>query len=222
MTLRDQPYGHFTGAPIEVPVDPLLRLQGYRDMARIRPRVREIATRMAALAGTLVAPETTYRRLRIGSCTPAALSLETGAETGAETGRETATAFHGAEFAKVLGGCREVVVFVLTLGAGLDAETERFTANEEIVEALFLEMAGWIAVERVTRNFAGHLASLVRGENLAPTRRLGPGYVDWPLEEQAALFGLLDGAPLPVRLLDGCAMIPKKSRSGLYGLRPLD
>ena len=218
MTLRDQPYGHFTGARIEVPVGPLLRLQGYRDMARVRPRVREIATRMAALAGTLVAPETTYRRVRIGSCTPAALVLETGAETGAET----ATTFHGAEFAKVLGRCREVVVFVLTLGAGLDAETERFTANEEIVEALFLEMAGWIAVERVTRNFAGHLASLVRDENLAPTRRLGPGYVDWPLEEQAALFGLLDGAPLPVRLLESCAMIPKKSRSGLYGLRPLD
>jgi len=130
--------------------------------------------------------------------------------------------FHSAEFAKVLGGCREVVVFVLTLGAGFDAEAERFTANEEIVEALFMEMAGWIAVERVTKNFAGHLASLLRDEGLAPTRRLGPGYVDWPLEEQAALFALLDGAPLPVRLLDSCAMIPKKSRSGLYGLRPLD
>ncbi len=145
---------------------------------------------------------------------PAALALKTGTETG--------VTFHSAEFAKVLGRCREVVVFVLTLGAGFDAEAERFTANEEIVEALFMEMAGWIAVERVTKNFAGHLASLVRGEDLAPTRRLGPGYVDWPLEEQAALFALLDGAPLPVRLLDSCAMIPKKSRSGLYGLRPLD
>ncbi len=214
MTLRDQPYGQFTGAPIEVPVDPLLRLQGYRDMARIRPRVRAIATKVAALAETLVAPETTYRRLRIGSCTPAALALETGTETG--------VTFHSAEFAKVLGGCREVVVFVLTLGAGFDAEAERLTANEEIVEALFMEMAGWVAVERVTKNFAGHLGSLVRGENLAPTRRLGPGYVDWPLEEQAALFTLLDGAPLPVRLLDSCAMVPRKSRSGLYGLRPLD
>ncbi len=214
MTLRDQPYGHFTGARIEVPVDPLLRLQGYRDMARVRPRVRAIATKLAALAGTLVAPETTYRRVRIGSCTPAALALETGGETG--------VTFHSAEFAKVLGGCREVVVFVLTLGAGFDAEAERFAANEEIVEALFREMAGWIAVERVTKNFTGHLGSLVHDENLAPTRRLGPGYVDWPLEEQAALFGLLDGAPLPVHLLDSCAMIPKKSRSGLYGLRPVD
>ena len=214
MTLRDQPYGHFTGARIEVPVDPLLRLQGYRDMARIRPRVRAIATKVAALAETLVAPETTYRRLRIGSCTPAALALETGTETG--------VTFHGTEFAEVLGGCREAVVFVLTLGAGLDAETERFTANEEIVEALFLEMAGWIAVERATKNFAGHLWSGIRDQGLALTRRLGPGYVDWPLEEQAALFGLLDGAPLPVRLFDSGAMIPKKSRSGLYGLHTLD
>jgi hypothetical protein len=208
MTPRDEAYGHFVGESFEVPVDPILRLQGYRDRSRIRPRVREIAAKTAALAGTLIAPVTYYRRVRVESCTPQALSLETG------------TRFHSAEFATVLDNCGEVVVFVLTLGADLDAETERFTANEEIVEALFLEMAGWIAVERATRNFAGHLSSNLRDEGLALTRRLGPGYVDWPLQEQAALFQALDGAPLSVQLLESCAMVPKKSRSGLYGLRP--
>jgi hypothetical protein len=209
MTPHDDACGHFIGERFEIPAAPILRLQGYRDASRIRPRVREIATRMATRAETLIAPETTYKRVGIQSCTPEALELETG------------TTFHSARFARVLAGCREVVVFVFTLGPDLDAEAERLAAEDEIVEALFLETAGWVAVEKATKAFALHLVSMLRDEGLAPTRRLGPGYVDWPLEEQPVLFDVLAGAPLPVRLLDSCAMIPKKSRSGLYGLRPL-
>ena len=111
---------------------------------------------------------------------------------------------------------------MLTLGPALDAETERLTANDEIVEALFLEMAGWLAVEQATKALALRVSDQIRGERLGLTRRLGPGYVDWPLDEQAGLFALLADVSLPVRLMDSCAMLPKKSRSGLYGLRPLD
>ena len=206
---HDASYGHFRTEIAELPVEPLLRMQGYRDLARVRPRVRDIATKAAGLAQAVAAPEAYYRRLAIRSCTPEALHLED-------------TAFHSARFAKVFAGCAEVVAFVLTLGPALDAESERLTARDEIVDALFLEMAGWLAVEQATKGLALHIADEVRDERLGPTRRLGPGYVDWPLDEQAGLFALLGDAPLPVRLLESCAMLPKKSRSGLYGLRPLD
>ena len=194
----------------ELPVEPLLRMQGYRDPARIRPRIRDIATKAAAVAQTLAAPDACYRRVAIRSCTPDTMELAGG------------VSFHSARFAKVFAGCGEVVAFVLTLGSALDVETERLSAEDEIVDALFLEMAGWIAVEQATKALALHVAEQVRAERLGPTRRLGPGYVDWPLDEQAGLFALFEGAPLPVRLMESCAMIPKKSRSGLYGLRPLD
>jgi hypothetical protein len=206
----DSAYGRFRTEIAKLPVEPLLRMQGYRDPARVRPRVRDIAAKAAALAQTLAAPEACYRRVAIRSCTPDSLELDGG------------VSFHSARFAKVFAGCREVVAFVLTLGPALDAETERMTAADEIVEALFLEMAGWLAVEQATKALALHVAERVRDEGLGPTRRLGPGYVDWPLDEQAGLFALLEAAALPVRLLESCAMIPKKSRSGLYGLRPLD
>ena len=207
---HDADYGHFRTEIAELPVEPLLRMQGYRDLARVRPRVRDIATKAAGLAQTVAAPEAYYRRVAIRSCTPESLELDGGAS------------FHSARFAKVFAGCGEVVAFVLTLGPALDAETERLTAADEIVEALFLEMAGWLAVEQATKALALHVSDRVRDQRLGLTRRLGPGYVDWPLDEQAGLFALLAAAPLPVRLLESCAMIPKKSRSGLYGLRPLD
>jgi hypothetical protein len=205
----DKACSHFRTEITELPVAPLLRMQGYRDLARVRPRIRDIAAKAAALAQSVAAPEACYRRVAIETCTPEALRLE-------------GTTFHSARFAKVFAGCAEVMVFVLTLGPALDAETERLTAGDEIVDALFLEMAGWLAVEQATKALALQVADQVRGERLGLTRRLGPGYVDWPLDEQEGLFALLADAALPVQLLESCAMLPRKSRSGLYGLRPLD
>ena len=67
---------------------------------------------------------------------------------------------------------------------------------------------------------------MVGPEGLRPTQRMGPGYsykVDgglemWSLEDQRQLFEVFEGVDLPVRLLESCAMLPKMSRSGLYGL----
>lgn len=210
MTAQDGSCGHFRTEISELPVESLLRMQGYRDPTRIRPRIRDIATKAAGVAQALAAPDACYRRVPIQSCTPDTMELA------------GCVSFHSMRFAKVFAGCGEVVAFVLTLGPALDAETERLSAEDEIVDALFLEMAGWLAVEQATKALALHVAERVRDERLGPTRRLGPGYVDWPLDEQAGLFALFEGAPLPVQLMESCAMMPKKSRSGLYGLRPLD
>lgn len=201
--------GHFVSDAISVPPDRLLRMQGYKDPSRIRADVREIATRAAALAETLVlAPEAHYRRVTVTNCADGRLELETG------------VTFHCEKFPKLLGGCREVIVFVMTLGEGIDKATLSLVEEQEIVDALFLETAGWFAVEQAARNFARHLWSICRKDGLRLSRRVGPGYHDWPLEEQRDLFGLFEGTDLPVRLLESCAMLPKKSRSGLYGLLP--
>lgn len=208
MAVEAESLGHFRSDAISIPADPLLRMQGYRDQSRVRADVREIATRAAALAETVVTPEAHYRRVAVADCADGALVLETG------------VTFHSEQFPKVLRDCREVIAFVLTLGKDIDEETRKLCEQDDIVSALFLEMAGWYAVEQAGRNFARHLWTICERESKRLSRRLGPGYFDWPLEEQAALFGLFEGTPLPVRLLESCAMLPKKSRSGLYGLLP--
>ena len=78
LAAQDGAFGHFRGRAEEVPVEPLLRMQGYRDPARVRPRVRDIATKAAASARSLIAPEACYRRVPIESCGPEELRLAGG------------------------------------------------------------------------------------------------------------------------------------------------
>ena len=195
--------------PRDVPITeaPLLRLMGYRDMSRVRADIVAAARDAAERARELIAPEAHFRRLAVEARGDGGLTLKNGA------------VFRGRSLSRDVSGCAEVILFVLTLGPELDREAERLAAGEDLLIALFMEMAGWIAIEGATRQTALHLKSLI-GEGLRLKRRIGPGYGDWPLEQQRPLFSQFDPADLPVRLLESCAMLPRKSRSGLYGVAP--
>ncbi len=201
-----------------VDAERILRVQGYRDPARIRPRIRKIAEKAAADIAGIAAPEAVCTRRRVETLRDGVLTLEGG------------HAFNCVAFDRLLANAPEVAVFVLTLGPAMEkAVTERFEASEP-VDALFLECAGWLAVEKATRHLAAHIGGELAAEGLGVTYRLGPGYdykageerAVWGLEEQPALFAVFGDAPLPVELLESCAMMPKLSRSGLFGIARRD
>jgi hypothetical protein len=199
-------------------IDPerILRVQGYRDPTRIRPRVRTIAERIGGEIAGVAAPEARYVRCRIETVADGVLSLEGGYR------------FSCAAFDRLLANATDVIVFVLTLGPALDETVAARHAASEPVDALFLESAGWLCVEKATRMLAADIQADLASEGLGVTFRLGPGYdykdgegrAAWGLEEQPELFRVFGDAPLPIELLDSCAMLPKLSRSGLFGLAP--
>jgi hypothetical protein len=207
--------GTFTPQHISVRVDPMLRIHGYSDPRRVKPAIRNAAETVAATAERVFAPEVYYRRVSSRSCADGVLVLETG------------TTFHSAAFSQFLSGSDEVIVFVLTLGSNFDKVAQNLTDSGHTLEALFLETAGWLGVEAATKSFAEHLRAVLRKQGCGLTRRFGPGYTyrsraddsEWPLEEQKQLFALFHEHAISVQLLDSCAMIPKMSRSGLYGVR---
>ncbi|ESR23494.1 hypothetical protein [Lutibaculum baratangense] len=206
------PAGRWEGRLEAPPVPRILRVHGYRDPARVRRPILRAAEAAAALAPDVAAPVAVWRRFSIAALEPEALHLSSG------------VSFSGASFARTLRNCTEVAVFILTLGERLDEEISA-RMQDEPVEALFLDTAGWLSVERATRDLARHLDQVL-GPELRTGVRLGPGYDyrgeearrSWPLEEQHALFSLFVPGEPPVRLLESCAMTPKMSRSGLFGL----
>jgi hypothetical protein len=200
--------GSFVPKHISIRTDLMLRIQGYSEPDRVLPQIKEVAREMNARAQTLLVPATFYRRLNIRGYDEYGLTLENGAT------------IRCGDLTDVLSGCTSVVVFVLTMGEKLDLEAQKLQSEENLIGALFLETAAWLAVERGTQLFATSLRKWAQLHGCRLTRRFAPGYDSWPLSDQPSLFSLFDGIPLTIRLLESCAMVPKMSRSGLYGLRP--
>lgn len=206
------------GEAPSIPTDRILRLQGYPDVTRVRPRVRAIADAMAAEAARLTDPEARHLRVAIAARGAGRLELADG------------TVFRCSGFDRLMREAIHVAAFVLTLGSDLDRGVADRMAGSEPVEALFLEAAGWLAIEQATRAFSRDLRAEATDDGLGVTFRMAPGYAYraahgdaremWPLEEQGLLFGLFGDAELPVSLMDSGAMLPKMSRSGIFGLAP--
>ena len=202
--------------PVKIDPSKMLRIHGYRDLAKVRPVIRKAADDIALVAEGLIAPEAYSRKIEVMSYGDDFMKLADG------------TVFENVDFGNVLDNSPSVVDVELTVERALDEAVVAAMDKFEPLDALFLETAGWLGVEWTTRSFVNHLTELVLEEKLRPTRRMGPGYsykIDggeemWSLEDQRHLFSVFDDVELPVRLLESCAMMPKMSRSGVYGLVP--
>ena len=201
--------------PVDVRAERILRIQGYRDMERVRRPIRRSAEKAAETVCEIADGEVGLRRVAIDACNGSSLRLADGER------------FECDAFERFLGACESVVVFAMTAGSAIDRRIDELTAAEDLLSALMLDTAGWLAVESVTRAFSERLKADCEPHGLRLTRRMGPGYTyrmgrataQWRLEEQTGLFRVLGEDASPVAALDSGAMLPKMSRSGLYGLR---
>jgi len=201
----------------EIHPERILRIQGYSDLNRVRPVIRRAAESMAAIAARMSVPAVAYRRVPIHALEGEVLEVE-----GAR--------FTCLAFSRQLAGCVAISPFVLSVGDPIPQRVVALAEAGDLLEGLLLETAGWLAIEDATRKFKVRLRgeALERGERI--TSRMGPGYSykvagrmhTWSLEEQRGLFALFEGAATPAQLMASCAMTPKLSRSGLYGLAPTD
>ena len=172
---------------------------------------------MAAVAAALSEPAIAHTNVAITLVRDDLLELDGG------------TRLRCMAFGRQLKECTEIVPFVLTLGTAIPERVIELANAGDLLEALLLETAGWLAIEDATRQFKAHLRETSLARHHRITSRMGPGYSYkiagqmhmWPLEEQAELFALFGGVKLPVTLMHSCAMTPKMSRSGIYGVAPL-
>jgi len=195
----------------------ILRIQGYTDPSRVRPAIQKAADWAAQTIADLATPSVGFKRLGFRCRGGDRIELSDG------------TVCHGTALVHELTGCDVVVVFVQTLGDGPDKNViELLERGEDLLEALLLETAGWLALEESIRQFKEQLSADATRRGRRLRKRLGPGYtyklpggpVMWPLLDQRNLFAVFADGELPVRLLDSCAMQPKLSRSGLFGEGP--
>lgn len=197
-------------------IDAVLRIQGYKDLTKVRPAVRRLAELGIRAYVEKAAPVVSYRAVDIESVQYEELVLDKRFR------------FSSPIFKQYLSNASQAVVFALTVGKGIDDQTIEWMEKDQLVEALFLESAAWMGVENATKQFVLAVRTWAGQNNIRITRRLGPGYsypidgtqVQWDLSQQKPLFELLGEAEIPITLLASSAMLPKMSRSGLFGLIP--
>ena len=198
---------------ISISENGILRIHGYRDLNNVRPAVKNAAASAARETEALIKPQVYFRTKNVQYCHGKVLKLECGA------------IFENEAFERFLKGAHQIAVFILTMGHALDQAVIDYAAKDELLMALFLETAGWLGIEAVTKQLTIHLRAEASKRNCHLSTRLGPGYsykldgrsVFWPLEQQVTLFKLFEQDKIGVGLLESCAMTPKISRSGLFG-----
>lgn len=196
---------------LEVSVRPeqILRAH-YPDLGPVAPEVRATAAAMAAHALEVAAPVAWLREVAIRGIEGTRVELDGG------------VTLSSAALAATLRGGLAVELFLVTLGPRLDARVTQLFEAMDGLEGLFLDTAGWVVVQSALSAVRRRLGARARAQGYRVTRRAGPGYLDWPLEQAPAVVGTLAAgeALTGIEVLESGAILPEKTLTGLYGLIP--
>ncbi len=127
--------------------------------------------------------------------------------------------FTGRGMYRRLAGCRHAAVFLLTLGHRLDAYL-RECHRDDPLDGYLLDCVATAFTHSVLRRIEREVHQWAEAHRLQLTPRYSPGYHGWPLQDQPSLFSLLQAEKMNVKLNDQLFMIPQKSVSGIWGLKP--
>jgi hypothetical protein len=102
---------------------------------------------------------------------------------------------------------------VCTIGPALEEEVTRLAKSGDVLRAVVLDAVGSVAAEAVAEYIDDRIAAEAARQGLKTSCRASPGYGDWDVREQAAIFALVPAERIGVKLSPSSMMIPRKSIS---------
>ena len=133
---------------------------------------------------------------------------------------EGSIVFTSEVIARLLRECTKVAVILVTIDKYLEETACRLAEDGLIVQAMALDAVGSAAVEKVADFVQDRIREVANEQGLATSRRFSPGYCDWNISQQKALFRAVNGNSTVTRLTNGYLMIPQKSMSSVVGIGP--
>ncbi|MEG2570430.1 MAG: vitamin B12 dependent-methionine synthase activation domain-containing protein [Clostridia bacterium] len=120
--------------------------------------------------------------------------------------------------AKNLVGCREIILFAATLGAGADAEIRKFS-HIAMSRAVILQAAASAYIEEFCDECEENIRAEMAKEGLSLRPRFSPGYGDFPLACQREIVEMLDcPRKIGLTLTEHLMLAPSKSVTAVIGL----
>ncbi len=117
-----------------------------------------------------------------------------------------------------LKGSEFAALFVCTAGGLFTDLTHYFNSRGDLLEAYIVDAIGSLTVENAMDKIQHDLLQKVSIEQMGISNRYSPGYCNWHLSSQTALFNMIGENPTGISLSDSCLMQPIKSVSGIIGI----
>jgi len=213
--------GEWRCDPPTLDVRRLLGVHKYKDLTKVRPVILKAAEKAIEIAREVSVPCAVHTTAQIGAIDEDGMLLSGGVRLNC------------AAFQNKLSMSYQILAFIITLGPELDTTvSDGFADGSDPLGPLFLDTAGWLMIEAVTREFSKQQKRRYLEDGHQLSARMAPGYdypvlgstarAGWDLTDQSELFGLFREQDLPVELLESGGMIPRMSRSGIFGIRKAD
>ncbi|UCF06813.1 MAG: hypothetical protein JSV33_07255 [bacterium] len=106
-----------------------------------------------------------------------------------------------------------VAFCVCTIGPAVEEEVTALSGRGELLRAVVLDSVGSVAAEATADYMDRRIQGEAAREGLKTSCRASPGYGDWEIREQGAIFELLPTGRIGVRLTPSFMMVPRKSVS---------
>jgi len=126
--------------------------------------------------------------------------------------------FSSGKISGYIKGASHIVIFLVTIGEGIENEASILTKGKEPLEGYLIDRIGSYAVESLAESVENKIRADYSRRQKSVSRRYSPGYCDWPIEEQRIFAGEIDFSKIGVTLNESCMMAPKKSISAIVAI----
>ena len=130
--------------------------------------------------------------------------------------------FESRLIAQLMRRCQEAAIFAVTIGGLLEEEVWQLARERRIVEAAIVDAVGSDATDKMADAIHNRIGEIASAQGFNISLRFSPGYCDWDIGQQRAVFHAMNGQSAGIRLTDSCLMVPRKSVSGIIGMTLCD
>lgn len=191
---------------VEIDKRQVCHLIGYDDDHKLSARISSLVDDYAKHAQHLISPQYSY------------VIKDVEWARGTIAFIEDSTIFKSEVVVRLLEQCKQVAIFLVTIGKYLEETAWKLSRDGLILQATVLDAVGSDAVEKAADGVQDKIKQIASADGLVISRRFSPGYCDWNIGQQRMLFHALTGNRLGVHLTGECLMIPQKSISGIVGI----
>jgi hypothetical protein len=188
---------------VHVSIGDLLGPLGYKKEEEVSPPVLQQVLAEKERCESMLAPQFMARFFPLGRSSEQSAVEISGASVDDEF------------LAEHLDSASIVAAAVCTLGPRVDEHIENCFAQSDYLAAMIADVVASRAAEELGEACSDFLCAQAAEEKLFALCRISPGYGEWDVSGQRAVFSLLDPAPIGVKLNEFCMMQPKKSVSFL-------